>query len=170
MNRSISRVALWCGLLALPAAAGGCQRGPTWNLAPVEGTVTKSGRPLANIQVAFLVDPDASTVGLRSTGITDESGHYRLRTDNADDGAVIGKYRVVLLDLQARRERKGRITRGPQPKKGTQLPPELTIGLEEQWKTVGDRPRLQPRYESFKETPLRVEVPSGPQVIDLEVK
>ena len=44
MLRSISRVVLLGGLLSLAAIAGGCQRGPTWNLAPVEGTV-----PIANI-------------------------------------------------------------------------------------------------------------------------
>jgi hypothetical protein len=139
-------------------------------LALVEGTVTKVGRPLANIQVAFLVDPDASTVGLRSTGVTDESGHYRLRTDNGDDGAVIGKYRVVILDLQARGGRKERTTRGPRPKEGSQLPPELTELLEEQRKTVGNTPRLLPCYGSFKETPLRAEVQPGPQIIDLQIK
>ena len=47
----ISHLALWCGLLALVAAGGGCQRGQTWNLVPVEGTITKDGRPLAGLRV-----------------------------------------------------------------------------------------------------------------------
>ncbi len=43
MPRSISRVACWCGLLALVTATEGCQRGPTWNLVSVEGAVIKDG-------------------------------------------------------------------------------------------------------------------------------
>src|SRR5690242_2884422 len=101
MLRSISGIFLCGVLLPLAAASGGCQREPRWNLAPVEGTVTKDGHPLAGIQVIFLADADAGTVGLRARGITDEAGHYRLRTDNGDDGAVAGKYRVVMLDLEA---------------------------------------------------------------------
>ena len=39
-----------------------------------------------------------------SAGFTDESGHYRLRTDNGDDGAVVGKHRVCVVDpLKKRR-------------------------------------------------------------------
>src|SRR5690242_4148029 len=78
------RFVLLCGLLSL-AAVGGCQREPTgktWNLAPVEGTITKGGSPLSNILVVFLPDTEAGTVGPRASGKTDEDGHYRLRTDN----------------------------------------------------------------------------------------
>jgi hypothetical protein len=105
MARSINRVVLLCGLLALAVAAEGCQRGPTWNLAPVEGTVTKDGRPLPHIEVVFLTDIDAGTQGPKASSFTDEAGHYRLRTDNGDDGAVAGKYRVVLFDLKESRMR-----------------------------------------------------------------
>ena len=155
MARNISRVVLLCGLLVLAAGAGGCQREPTWNLAPVEGTVTKDGRPLANIQVVFLADVDAGTQGPRTRGITDEAGHYRLRTDNGDDGAVPGKHRVVLLDPEARKGRMGRAPQEPQPKEAEK---------------AKDAPRLPPRYGNFSETPLRVEVRPEPQVIDLDVK
>src|SRR5262245_35042525 len=86
------RVVLVGSLLALAALAGGCHRGSAWSLAPVEGTVTKGGRPLQGVEVVFLADSDADTMGPRAAGRTDEAGHYRLRTDNGEDGVVVGKY------------------------------------------------------------------------------
>src|SRR5581483_8268674 len=86
-------------LSALAVTASGC--GPKFTYVPVEGTVTKNGRPLANVEVVFLADPDAATEGPRATGRTDEAGHYRLRTDHGDDGAVAGTHRVLVLDLEA---------------------------------------------------------------------
>jgi len=160
MPRSINRVVLLCGLLVLAAIAGGCQRGPAWDLTAVEGTVTKDGRPLRGVQVVFLPDTDA--VGPRSTGLTDEAGHYRLRTGNGDDGAVVGKHRILIFDLEAAKGRR-------RPAHGPQLP-EFAKRLEEQGKTAGDAPRVPPRYGRFNETPLRVDVQPGAQVIDLEVK
>src|SRR5262245_56786821 len=95
MPRNISPVVLFCVL------AVGCNRGPTWNLASVDGTVTTDGSPLHGLQVVFMADFDAGMQGPRSTGTTDEAGHYRLRTDNGDEGAVVGKHRVLLLDFEA---------------------------------------------------------------------
>jgi hypothetical protein len=154
MPRSISRVVLSCGLLALAAAVGGCQRGPTWNLASVEGTITKDGRPLANIQVIFLTDLDAGTQGPRASGITDAAGHYELRTDAGDRGAAIGRYRVcILTPLPTARGRQAN-----RPKENEVEPP------------ASEAVQLPPAYRRFAETPLRVEVRPGQQVIDLEVK
>src|SRR5262245_52264679 len=107
MPRNINRLILLGGLLALTAAVEGCQRGPTWNLAPVEGTLTKNGQPLPHMEVTFYPDLDAGVEGPRSTAVTDEAGHYRLRTHNGDEGAIVGKHRVVLRDLEARNGRKG---------------------------------------------------------------
>jgi hypothetical protein len=159
---SCSRVVFLCGLFALSAVASGCQRKPTWNLAPVEGTVTKDGHPLANIEVIFRPDLETGTQGPRASGTTDEAGHYRLRTDNGDEGAVTGKHRVLLQDLKARKERMGRATSKLQPKDIAPLPSANAKRPEEQ--------RVPPRYGHFNETPLRVEVHPGPQVIDLDVK
>src|SRR5262245_27835102 len=96
MPRSISRVVLLCGLLVPAAAGGGCQRGSMWNLAPVEGTVTKGGRPLADIRVVFWADVEAGTQGPGTFGVTDAAGHYTLRTHAGDAGAAVGRYRVCL--------------------------------------------------------------------------
>jgi hypothetical protein len=139
MPHSISRVALWCGLLALTATAGGCQRGNKWNLAPVEGTVTKDGHPLADIQVFFLADAEAGTQGPRARGITDESGHYQLRTDNGDDGAAVGWHHVCIVDPQAKPD------------------------------TPEEKRRIPSRYGRFSETPLRAQVGSEPLVFDIPI-
>jgi hypothetical protein len=164
MVRSINRrcsFSIFCGLWVLVAV--GCQRGQTWNLASVEGTVTKSGRPLANIEVIFLIDPAGVAVGPRSTGRTDESGHYRLRTDNGEEGAVIGKHRVLVFDLKVSKQWMGRTTRGP-------LSPEYAKRLQDELRTTKGEPRVPPSYKLFNGTPLRVEVRTEAQVINLEVK
>lgn len=162
MARSISRVILGCCLLSLAAAAG-CQRGPTWDLAPVEGTVTKNGRPLANLQVVFLAEPGAGPVGPRASGITDEAGRYRLRTDNGDDGTVIGKHRVMVLDLAVRGLEHA--ARGSQSKEAELLPPEDVERLKEQRKTT----KVPRSYGRFDETPLRAEVGREPLVFDIVI-
>jgi hypothetical protein len=162
MPHSISRVLLLCGLLVFSIAAQGCQRGLTWNLAPVQGTVTKDRRPLPHVEVVFLTDIDAGTQGPKASGFTDEAGHYRLRTDNGDDGTAVGKHRVLVLDPKARKGRMRDRVRGSQPKQAAPLPPEDAKRLQEQ--------QIPPHYGKFNETPLRVEVQPGAQVIDLEVK
>jgi hypothetical protein len=156
MARSISRVV---GMLALTAAAGSCQRGPTWNLASVEGTVTRAGRPLPGIQVTFRADVEAGTQGPRATGLTDAAGHYQLRTDTGDRGAAIGRYHVCLLVLRKRNDLRGR----DRPRQAN-LPKEGRMAKPPVSGTV-----LPPAYSSFADTPLRVEVQPGEQVIDLEI-
>jgi hypothetical protein len=155
------RVVLFCGLLTL--AAGGCQRGPTWDLVLVEGTVTKDGRPLRGVKVVFLPDTDAGATGPRSSGRTDAAGHYRLRTDNGEDGVVTGKHRVLTLDPQSPKGGKMESSVGK-----SQLP-ERAKRLLEQQKTAGNAPRVSPSYAQFKETPLRAEVQPGPQTFDFDL-
>src|SRR5262249_15957205 len=155
---SYGRVALLCGLLALVAVAGGCQRRQTWDLATVKGTVTQDGRPLADIEVVFLVDLEAGTQGPRASGITNATGHYEMHTDVGDQGAAIGRYRVCLhappsmaLNKQSSRRRtKVLNVRVAQP-------PAL------------DPVQLPPAYSSFAETPLRAEVHPGPQTLNFDV-
>src|SRR5690349_5755136 len=85
-------------MLALLALSGvivlaGCSNRP--KLAEVKGTVTLKGKPLPKVVVEFI--PDALT-GQRSTGTTDENGHYTLVCDDQRPGAIIGPHRVLLHD------------------------------------------------------------------------
>jgi len=154
------RWAILCAVLALAATAGGCQRGSTWKLTPVEGTISKDGRPLPGIEVVFLPEPDTS--GPRSYGITDEAGHYRLRTDNGDDGAVAGKYRVVLRDAEAAiKQRFGRFSR--------EAPREMVRPGEERLKTGAQAPRVPRSHGNFNVTPLRAEVGPERQTLNFDV-
>ena len=162
-------IIIFTALLVLVVASGGCQRRPTWSLAPVEGTVTKNGRPLPAVEVIFLADPDAGTEGPRTAGKTDQAGHYRLTTDVGDDGVVVGKHRVLIRDLDTKQLH--RVPDGRQRKATTKHPtPEAAKRFEEQLKASEDALRVPLRYGRFQDTPLRVEVQSGPQVIDFDVK
>jgi hypothetical protein len=167
MPRRIRRAVL-CGLLALAAAAGGCQRQPTWNLAPVEGTVTKGGRPLANVQVTFWPDSEAGTQGPRSSAKTDEAGHYRLRSDNGDDGAAIGTHRVCLLDISVLPSRLTRARGRLRTEEDKELSEKMKEFLKEK-EPASVSPRVPPRYTRPDKTPLRAEVRPGPQTLDFNV-
>jgi hypothetical protein len=154
------RVVLWFVLLALAAAVEGCQRGPTWDLAQVEGTVTKNGRPLRGIEVIFVADSDSGTVGPRTLGRTDEAGHYRLRADSGGDGAVVGKHRVLFFDAETASKRRRGGTPGMPLMKEEKMPER---------KKAEDAPRVSPRYGRFDETPVRAEVHPGPQTLDFDI-
>lgn len=165
MPRSINRVAPGCLLLALLAAAGGCQKKPSWNLGMVEGTVSKGGRPLAHIQVVFLADTEAGTEGVRASAVTDEAGHYQVRTDIGEQGAVVGKNRVLLQDLAGLTMsggKKGRKGSGPKLPEGVELP-------KGQSKKAANPQRVPNPYWNFKDTPLRVDVHPGPQTLDFDI-
>jgi hypothetical protein len=60
-------------------------------LAPVRGTITLDGKPLAKTGVIF-----SSEKGHSSIGLTDELGRYELRFIRGIRGAVIGKHAVRL--------------------------------------------------------------------------
>jgi hypothetical protein len=81
------------------AFASGCGgSGP--RTIPVSGTVTYKGKPVANANVSFAPEDPS---GLIATGVTDSSGHFKLGTLAAEDGAIVGKYRVTVIARQARR-------------------------------------------------------------------
>jgi hypothetical protein len=80
-------------LVAILLAAG-CGRS---DVAPVSGTVTLNGKPLAHATVVFQPEDEGPNPGPGSTGTTDENGRYQLRlmTTNAT-GARVGKHRVSI--------------------------------------------------------------------------
>jgi hypothetical protein len=140
-------------LLAILATALGCQREPPLKFAPVEGTVTKGCKPLVNVVVLFLGDPEGGAMTPLSSGATDADGHYRLHTDQGDDGAVVGRHRVCIVEG-------GIFRQGSHPPNGERRsrPNELTAS-----------PQVPPSYANKNQTILRAEVRPGEQVINLEV-
>ena len=75
----------------------GC--GSRTSVAPVSGTVTLDGQPLANVHVAFqpVATSGNTNVGTGSYGMTDSSGNYSLRQADTDrPGAVVGQHRVEI--------------------------------------------------------------------------
>ncbi len=71
----------------------GC--GSASNLAPVEGTVTMDGKPLADATVVF-INGQSSTSGAR----TDAKGFYRLTYSETEEGAVPGKNTVRISTVR----------------------------------------------------------------------
>src|SRR5262245_5469525 len=100
-TRNFKRASLGFVLLAPWLGAGCGERGP--KLEQVEGRVLLDGKPLKNILVTFLPDPNESTFGPNSTAITDEDGHYRLVCEEKArrPGVIAGTHRVTLIDLDA---------------------------------------------------------------------
>jgi len=86
-------IPLACASVVLLLCVTGCfQRGP--ELAPVAGTVTLDGEPLAGAQVEF-----KPMKGNPSYGTTDERGRYELKYTKDKTGAVVGGH-VVRITTQ----------------------------------------------------------------------
>ena len=132
------------GLLA--AALAGCDSGP--QLAEVEGTVTRGGKPLGKVQVEF--HPDGP--GPRASAVTDAAGKYVLKSDDRGRaGAVVGANKVVLRDLSMYPDRP--LTRD-----------ELNVDFSK-----GKPIRIKPAYGDPSKTPITKTVNAGSKnTIDIE--
>jgi hypothetical protein len=147
-------------LIALAViAVVGCGRGGP-DLAEVEGTLTLRGTPFPNVTLCFVPDAEGGTLGPRSTGVTDENGHYKLVCEGMDKpGALIGRHAVLVYDPEALNE-------PPQSARAASLP-DPPMAKNKSKKGM----RYSPNYMVWAKTPLRVEVSGpGPQVIDLNVE
>jgi hypothetical protein len=142
----------------------GC--GSSEALAPVMGRVTVSGKPLSDVQVQFIPDPEQGTRGPRSVGTTDQEGFYHLATDDGRPGAVVGSHIIVLSDVTKKapdavrslgRKETNR-TPPPSPKAGEPPPPSTAPVL-----------RFPKEFSSSARTSLKKTVVEGAQTIDLEV-
>jgi hypothetical protein len=119
--------------LAAPFIAG-CGGGDGPRLAPVEGTVTLDGQPLAGASVVF--QPEH---GRPSVGETDDAGRYKLDYTRDKPGAMLGKHRVSIStfreadpDADDPAHRKGQPERVPAKYNvETTLEVEVTAGRKE---------------------------------------
>jgi hypothetical protein len=92
----------WAAAGGLALALAGCHKGPAYTLSTVEGTVKVNGQPLGNVTVQFIpVPPGDQPSPPGSVGKTDDQGHYALRTADGQEGAVVGKHRVVIRGERA---------------------------------------------------------------------
>jgi len=81
----------------LIAGCGGVSDAPP--LAPVSGTVTMGGKPVADATVGFHLDGEGAPRA--GTGTTDENGKFRITTFNTNDGAIVGTHVVTVAKIQA---------------------------------------------------------------------
>ena len=90
--------------MALLVLVSGCSK-PSCELAPVSGTVTLDGEPLADAIVSFVPQRKESgeTAGPSSVAVTDGKGHFKLKSREDDSlGAVVGHHRVSVSTYVAR--------------------------------------------------------------------
>ncbi|MGL4423204.1 MAG: hypothetical protein ACRCZF_21255 [Gemmataceae bacterium] len=133
---------LFLGLVALSLFLTGCSAKPTYGT--VAGQITLQGKPQGKIRVEFHPDAVAGTVGLSAIGETDDEGRFTLTTMEGGleiPGAVVGKHRVVLLDLALAESETGR----------------------------GIAQRLNPNFGSIGTTTVQLEVKPGASTMKIEI-
>ena len=152
------------GFILLASWLGaGCGGGP--QRAQVEGRVLLDSKPIKNILVTFLPDTEADTFGPNSAAVTDEDGHYQLVCEDRPrrPGAVIGRHRVTLVDLDAvSLPDRGQHPAGMRPKALEKGEPSDAKGRAER--------RLAAQYMDYAATPLKKQVKEGNQTINLELE
>jgi hypothetical protein len=115
-----------------------------------------AGKPLANVIVVFWGDPESGANTPLSSGAIDAAGHYRLHTDQGDDGAIVGRHRVCILEGGIFRNG-GHVPNGERHSRPN--------------RNESSTPSQVPLTYAYKDlTRLQADVRPGEQVIDLEVK
>lgn len=148
MRRSVCRQSF---TLSVVLAAVGCGGGS--GPVPVRGVVKLDGQPVANASVVFI--PQAPG-GREAYGSTDANGAFRLTTTKPDDGALPGKYKVVIQPPGSA----GGSTPFDEPGKAPVAVPKAPAG-----------PRIPLKYTVAGQTPLTQDVPPrGEVVFDLQSK
>ena len=84
-----------CTLALAAVLVFGCGSG---KYAPVSGKITLNGKPLAGAIVSFqpIAKEGSIEAGIGSAGTTDENGAYSLKVATGENGACVGKHRVMI--------------------------------------------------------------------------
>jgi hypothetical protein len=154
----VRQLAAFAGALLFLSA--GCSRAPEF--VEVEGLVTLDGKPLPEVEVSFLPDPEKGNNGPSASAYTDAQGHYKLFCDQAKrDGAVVGPTRVCVIDITAVRL----LSSLP----GVRMPGELAPPVPQSETDKRKVSRVPADYKSPARTPLRIEVQPGQQKFDIDI-
>lgn len=97
MNGRFPRFGLVPVAALLACVTVGCARRPDPVLAPVAGSVTRDGKPLANVLVRFAPAARGIPAEWISEGTTDAAGRYALECAKGA-GAVVGKHLVTVSE------------------------------------------------------------------------
>jgi hypothetical protein len=134
----------------------------------VSGVVTLDGKPLPDVEVQFLPDPEQGTRGATASCYTDEQGHFTLRTErHRKDGALVGTHRVVFVDIAALP------SPGSLPGMGAMLGREDPAGLAAvpRRSQKPKKNRVPAMYTDPNQTPYRtVEVKLGDQTLNFDLQ
>ncbi len=142
------------GLLALFIMVAGC--GNSEGRVSLRGTVKLDGQPLVNATVRFIAQDSG---GKDALGTTDADGVFRLSTLKPGDGALPGKYKVVV--------------RPPAPEADTD---GVAMSPVEAMAAMSRKPYrpsviIPPRYSNPSQTILVQDIPaSGKVVFELQSK
>ena len=144
MTRRTEHVCVFLGLLTVGAISiAGCGRGGP-EVVRVTGTVTCQSKPVPNLFLNFKPE-----VGRPSWGVTDAEGKYSLNYSRDRDGAVVGKHTVW---VQYKAGNPGE---------------ELQMTGARGAKRPGNLPAILQKYGSEKTTPLKFDIETDGQVVDI---
>ena len=111
-------------------------------LGEVEGTLSLNGKPLDEVQIEFLPDPEKENFAQASTALTDAQGKFNLSFNGAKNkfGTSVGVNRVIVHDFKAMNSRDNPM-----------------------------QPRFPGEYTLAASTPISIDVVVGKQTIDIEI-
>jgi hypothetical protein len=93
--------------LLFGASLLGCGNGSTYEVAPVQGTLTIGSRPMAGAKVMFapVAKGAGAAAGKAAVGLTQSNGNFTLTTYRDGDGAVVGEHWVTIFAPQTEQPR-----------------------------------------------------------------
>ena len=152
-SNTVMRIArVFSGTAALLLLVAGCNA--RFKTVEVKGTVLLDGQPLTGATVLFM--PEDSK-GRAASGLTNREGSFLLTTYKEKDGALPGKYRVLITKTEA-------IAAPP-----AKLKPGDEKSVTEHYRDLRSRKNrksnVPPLYGSEDTSPLECTVPPGKKVV-----